>query len=61
MPKFRIYSIKREGIKVSSIQIGVEAPNFQLPATNGNQITLSDYQGKQTVILYFYPKDNTSG
>ena len=46
---------------MSSIQIGVEAPNFQLPATNGNQITLSDYQGKQTVILYFYPKDNTSG
>ena len=40
--------------------IGEKAPNFTLPADNGKDISLSDYVG-QKVILYFYPKDNTSG
>lgn len=40
--------------------IGEKAPNFTLPADNGKEISLSDYLG-QKVILYFYPKDNTSG
>ena len=40
--------------------IGTKAPNFTLPADNGQEISLSDYLG-QKVVLYFYPKDNTSG
>lgn len=36
------------------------APNFDLPATNDQKIKLSDLQGKN-IILYFYPKDCTSG
>ena len=36
------------------------APNFDLPATNNQKIKLSDLQGKN-IILYFYPKDCTSG
>lgn len=36
------------------------APNFSLPDTNNNIISLSDYLGKW-VIIYFYPKDNTPG
>ncbi|WP_298789085.1 thioredoxin-dependent thiol peroxidase [uncultured Marinococcus sp.] len=39
---------------------GKQAPDFELPATTGENIRLSDYQG-QNVILYFYPKDNTPG
>ena len=34
--------------------------NFELPATSGLNFKLSDYLGK-TLILYFYPKDNTPG
>ncbi|MEA4908685.1 MAG: thioredoxin-dependent thiol peroxidase [Chloroflexi bacterium] len=36
------------------------APDFTLPDETGQQHTLSQYRG-QPVVLYFYPKDNTSG
>ena len=39
---------------------GTMAPDFRLPADGGGEVTLSDYRGKR-VVLYFYPKDNTSG
>lgn len=39
---------------------GHKAPDFTLTDENGKSHTLSDYQGK-TVLLYFYPKDDTSG
>jgi len=39
---------------------GSKAPNFTLADKNGNNVSLSDYLGKK-VVLYFYPKDNTSG
>ena len=42
------------------LQIGAKAPDFCLPDQNGKIHSLKDYAGKK-VILYFYPKDNTSG
>lgn len=42
------------------LDIGTVAPDFTLPDQNGDMHSLSDYKG-QKVILYFYPKDNTSG
>lgn len=39
---------------------GDTAPDFTLPADDGSRVTLSDFRG-QRVILYFYPKDDTSG
>ena len=39
---------------------GTKAPAFTLPDQNGEMRSLADYQGKK-VILYFYPKDMTSG
>lgn len=42
------------------LKINEIAPNFTLPDETGNLHSLSDYQGKK-VVLYFYPKDNTSG
>ena len=39
---------------------GMRAPDFTLPDQNGNLHSLSDYRGEK-VVLYFYPKDNTSG
>ena len=42
------------------LEIGTKAPEFTLPDQNGEMHSLSEYRGKK-VILYFYPKDNTSG
>ncbi len=42
------------------LETGIKAPDFTLPDQNGVNHSLSDYLG-QKVILYFYPKDNTSG
>ena len=42
------------------LDLGIVAPDFTLPDQNGDMHSLSDYKG-QKVILYFYPKDNTSG
>ncbi|NWF90196.1 MAG: thioredoxin-dependent thiol peroxidase [Ignavibacteriaceae bacterium] len=39
---------------------GQKAPNFKLLDQNGKEISLNLFKGKN-VILYFYPKDNTSG
>ena len=41
--------------------IGKPAPDFTLPATTGENISLRQFKGKKTVILYFYPKDETPG
>lgn len=41
------------------LNIGDTAPDFTLP-TEAGDVTLSSFRG-QTTILYFYPKDNTSG
>lgn len=42
------------------LETGTKALDFTLPDQNGENHSLSDYRGKK-VILYFYPKDNTSG
>ena len=42
------------------LEVGRKAPDFTLPDQNGEMHALSDYRG-QKVILYFYPKDMTSG
>ena len=42
------------------LAIRTKAPEFTLPDQNGEMKSLSDYKG-QKVILYFYPKDMTSG
>ena len=39
---------------------GVKAPDFSLPADDGTTVTLAGLKGRK-VVLYFYPKDDTSG
>src|SRR5262245_9403956 len=41
--------------------IAKPAPDFSLPATTGETISLRQFKGKRTVVLYFYPKDETPG
>ena len=42
------------------LEVGTKAPDFTLPDQNGEMHSLSDYLGRK-VVLYFYPKDMTSG
>jgi len=48
------------GVFAKDIKIGGLAPNFNAIDDSGKGISLSDFRGK-TVILYFYPKDDTPG
>ncbi len=43
-----------------AVAVGQKAPAFTLPAANGMRVSLADFSG-QTVVLYFYPKDDTPG
>ena len=43
------------------LKAGDPAPDFSLPASTGETISLKDFIGKKRVILYFYPKDDTPG
>ena len=54
--------------KLPSISSGSEvemdqdlAPNFTLKTDTGGSLTLADYRGSKNVVLYFYPKDDTTG
>ena len=49
-----------DGPPGSLVEVGSKAPAFALPDQAGNAHRLSDYNGKW-VVLYFYPKDDTSG
>ena len=42
------------------LTVGTKAPLFTLPDKDGNEVSLADFAGKK-VVLYFYPRDNTSG
>jgi peroxiredoxin Q/BCP len=42
------------------LKIGDKAPQFELKDSFGKSVSLKDFSGKK-VVLYFYPKDNTSG
>ena len=44
-----------------SLKEGAKAPDFSLPSTEGKEIKLTDFAGKKSVVLYFYPKDDTPG
>ncbi|NBU21314.1 thioredoxin-dependent thiol peroxidase [bacterium] len=42
------------------LELGKVAPSFTLESDTGDKVSLKDFKG-QTVVLYFYPKDMTSG
>lgn len=40
---------------MTPVKVGQPAPDFSLPANNGKTVHLKDFQGKQNVVLLFYP------
>jgi len=45
---------------MANLNVGSKAPNFSLVANDGKKYSLKEFKGKK-VVLYFYPKDDTSG
>ena len=45
----------------SAVQVGEMAPDFRLPGADGKTYQLSDYRGRQAVVLAWFPKANTYG
>jgi thioredoxin-dependent peroxiredoxin len=43
-----------------ALQPGAAAPSFQLPSTEGRELSLADFAGKK-VVIFFYPRDSTPG
>jgi peroxiredoxin Q/BCP len=46
---------------MTELKVGDKAPDFSLMEEHGRLVSLRDYLGKKTVVLYFYPKDFTLG
>ncbi len=46
---------------MAQLKEGDKAPEFKLPSSEGKDVSLKDFKGKEKVILYFYPKDDTPG
>lgn len=42
------------------VSIGDRAPDFTLPDQNGKPLHFADYLGKSSIVLFFYPKDNSA-
>src|SRR4026207_1310721 len=47
--------------QASTPKVGDKAPAFEAKDQDGKTVKLSDFAGKQAVLLYFYPKDQTPG
>ena len=45
---------------IQTLQVGDPAPDFELKSDTGDTVRLSDFRGRR-VVLYFYPKDDTTG
>jgi peroxiredoxin Q/BCP len=52
--------LKKTAKKIAGVEAGTKAPAFRLADDTGTQRSLKDFAGK-TVVLYFYPKDDTPG
>ena len=48
-------------LPAAALEVGDMAPDFQLPGSDGQTHQLSDYRGKQAVVLAWFPKAYTSG
>ena len=46
---------------MAELKEGDKAPDFTLSSSDGRNVSLKDFKGKKSVVLYFYPKDDTPG
>ena len=48
-------------LAATHLKVGDKAPSFSMPGSTGDTISLSDYAGKQTVVIGFFPAAFTGG
>ena len=53
---FQIYFKGKEMLEINN-----NAPDFSFPNQSGDVVSLNDFKGTKNVVIYFYPKDDTSG
>lgn len=58
---FPLLAIAEAEIRRTPLEVGMSAPNFSLLNGAGEEVSLASFKGKNSVVLYFYPKDNTPG
>lgn len=46
---------------MASLKVGDSAPDFTLTSAQGEKVSLRDFKGQKSVVVYFYPKDDTPG
>jgi peroxiredoxin Q/BCP len=46
---------------MAAIKVGDRVPNFSLPSQTGTTVNVGDLIGKKSLVIYFYPKDDTPG
>ncbi len=46
---------------MAAIKVGDRVPDFSLPSQTGTTVNISDLIGKKSLVIYFYPKDDTPG
>ena len=46
---------------MAAIKVGDRVPNFSLPSQTGTTVNVSNLIGKKSLVIYFYPKDDTPG
>lgn len=46
---------------MASIKVGDRVPDFSLPSQTGTTVNIRDLIGKKSLVIYFYPKDDTPG
>jgi peroxiredoxin Q/BCP len=46
---------------MDAVRVGDPAPDFALDTADGRTVRLADYRGRKNVVLFFYPKDDTTG
>ena len=64
IPMFAIVSLlgcASEKDDMGKVNVGDIAPDFELKDKDGNLVKLSDFRGQKSVVVYFYPKDETPG
>jgi len=45
---------------MNPITVGDQAPEFTVTASDGRRVSLADFRGKHTVVVFFYPRDNSA-
>ncbi len=56
----KVKETKVKETKSHGVKVGDKAPDFSLKSGSGENVSLSDFKGKKSVVLFFYPKDETS-